>query len=48
MTGAWTGTLVAAMINMKFFKAFLSALVGVIIAGIIMTLVSYGVVTIFA
>jgi uncharacterized membrane protein len=41
-TGAWTGSLVAAAIDMKFWKAFLCAFVGVIIAGVIMTLVSYG------
>ena len=48
MTGAWTGTLVAALINMKFWKALLSAFVGVLMAAVIMTLISYGVVTIFA
>lgn len=48
MTGAWTGSLVAAIIDMKFWKAVLSALIGVIIAGIIMSVVSYGVVAIFA
>ena len=48
MTGAWTGTLVAALINMKFWKALLSAFIGVLMAAVIMTLISYGVVTIFA
>ncbi len=43
-TGAWTGSLVAALFDMKFWKSFLSALIGVLGAGIIMTLVSYGVV----
>lgn len=42
-TGAWTGSLVAAVIDMKFGKAFLSVALGVMTAGIIMTLVSYGV-----
>ena len=46
-TGAWTGTLVAALFDMKFWKSLLSALIGVIIAGIIMTLISYGVVAAF-
>ena len=41
-TGAWTGTLVAALFDMKFWKSLLSALVGVMIAGVIMTLISYG------
>jgi uncharacterized membrane protein len=48
VTGAWTGSLVAAMIDMKFWKALLSCLLGVMIAGVVMTLVSYGVVAIFA
>ena len=48
MTGAWTGSLVAAMIDMKFSKAVISALVGVLSAGIVMSLISYGIVTIFA
>lgn len=42
MTGAWTGSLVAALIDMKFWKAMLSAFIGVLIAGLIMTLASYG------
>ncbi len=48
MTGAWTGSLVAAIIDMKFFKAVISALIGVLAAGVIMSLISYGIVTIFA
>lgn len=48
VTGAWTGSLVAAMIDMKFWKAFLSCLFGVMIAGVIMTLISYGAVAIFS
>ncbi len=47
ITGAWTGSLVAAMIDMKFWKAFLSCLFGVMISGTIMTLISYGVVALF-
>lgn len=47
-TGAWTGTLVAALFDMKFWKSVLSALVGVMIAGVLMTLISYGVVAAFA
>lgn len=41
-TGAWTGSLVAAMIEMKPLKAFLSATLGVLIAGVIVTLIVYG------
>ena len=47
VTGAWTGSLVAAMIDMKFWKALLSCLFGVMISGVIMTLISYGVASIF-
>ncbi len=46
-TGAWTGTLVAALFDMKFWKSMLSALLGVMIAGVVMTLISYGVVAAF-
>ena len=42
VTGAWTGSLVSAMIDMKFWKAFLSCLFGVMIAGVVMTVFSYG------
>lgn len=42
VTGAWTGSLVAAVIDMKFWKALLSALIGVMIAGAIMTIIFYG------
>ncbi len=41
-TGAWTGTLVASLFDMKFWKSFFSTLIGVVGAGIVMTLVSYG------
>ena len=44
VTGAWTGSLVSATIGLKFWRAMLSALLGVMIAGVIMTLASYGVV----
>lgn len=47
VTGAWTGSLVAAMIDMKFWKALLSCLLGVMISGVIMTIVSYGIAAIF-
>ena len=47
MTGAWTGSLVAAMLDMKFWKAMLSALVGVLFAGVVMTLISHGIAAIF-
>ena len=42
-TGAWTGCLIAAMLNMNKKKAFLYAVLGVIMAGIIMMILSYGI-----
>ncbi len=43
VTGAWTGSLVAATIRMNFWRAMLSALLGVMIAGVIVTLICLGV-----
>lgn len=40
-TGAWTGSLVAFLLGMDFKAAFYSILIGVIIAGIIVTILSY-------
>ena len=47
-SGGETGSLVAAVFNMKFWKSLLSAIIGILIAGVVMTLVSYGVVALFA
>lgn len=41
-TGAWTGSLVAAVLNMRIKNAFFSILLGVMAAGAIMTTLSYG------
>ena len=41
-TGAWTGTLVAAMLNLDKKKSFLVIMAGVFMASIIMMLLSYG------
>ena len=43
-TGAWTGALVAALFHMEKRRAMLSITLGVLFAGVIMTLASYGVV----
>lgn len=43
VTGAWTGSLVSATIGLKFWRAMLSALLGVMIAGVIMTVIFYGI-----
>ena len=42
-TGAWTGCLIAALLNMEKKKAMLYAILGVIMAGIIMMIFSYGI-----
>lgn len=42
-TGAWTGALVAAMMDMRLKRAFPAVVIGVIIAGIIVSLVTFGV-----
>ena len=41
-TGAWTGALVAAMMDMRLKNAMPAIILGVIIAGIIVTTVTYG------
>ena len=46
-TGAWTGSLVAALMGMRFPKAIISVVCGVLSAGLIMSLLSYGVVAAF-
>lgn len=47
-TGAWTGALVAALVNMRMKKALPSIFAGVLIAAVIMTLASYGSVSVFS
>ncbi len=42
-TGAWMGCLIAALLDMDKKKSLLAALCGVILAGIIMLIFSYGV-----
>jgi Predicted membrane protein len=42
-TGAWTGAAIAALLDMRMSRALPSISLGVLIAGIIMTLGSYGV-----
>ena len=46
-TGAWTGALVAAVLGMRLKKAMPAIAVGVLIAGIVVTCVTYGVTAIF-
>lgn len=42
-TGAWTGSLAAALLDLDKKKSFVAVLAGVLTAGIIMGIVSYGV-----
>lgn len=42
-TGAWTGTLAASMLNMKFKDAVIAVMLGVLLAGLIMMAGSFGV-----
>lgn len=42
-TGAWTGSLIASMVGMNKKKSLLAAILGVILAGMIMMLLSFGV-----
>ncbi len=41
-TGAWTGSLIAALLEVDFKKAILAVLLGIAIATVIMSIVSYG------
>ena len=42
-TGAWTGSLIASLLEFDIKKASLAILIGIILAAIIMDIVSYGV-----
>ncbi len=46
-TGAWTGSLVASVFDMDLKKASLSILIGIALAAVIMTTLSYGVIGAF-
>lgn len=41
-TGAWTGSLIAALLGIKFKKAFPAVIIGILMATVIMTFISYG------
>ena len=43
-TGAWTGCLIATLLRMDKKKAFLSTILGIIMASIIMMIISYGII----
>ena len=42
-TGAWTGTLAASILDMDFKSSVLAVMLGVLLAGVIMMCVSFGV-----
>lgn len=42
-TGAWTGTLAASILNLDFKKTILAITLGVLLAGIIMMAISFGI-----
>lgn len=41
-TGAWTGSGIAAICEVPFKKALLAAIIGVVIAAVVVTLIAYG------
>ena len=47
-TGAWTGALVAAMMEMRLKRAFPAIAIGVVIAGVIVSVITYGAQAIFS
>jgi uncharacterized membrane protein len=40
-TGAWTGSLIASMLGIRFRKAFPAVILGILLASVIMTILSY-------
>lgn len=47
-TGAWTGALIAAMLDIRLKKAVPAIILGVLIAAMIMTIVTYGTLFVFS
>ena len=41
-TGGWTGSLIAALLDVDFKKALVAEIIGILIATVIMSIVSYG------
>ncbi|NLY86298.1 MAG: small multi-drug export protein [Tissierellia bacterium] len=46
-TGVWTGSVIASLLKLNHKKAFFAMVLGIIVAGIIVLTLSYGVITIF-
>lgn len=47
LTGAWTGSIASFLLGISPFKAIISVLIGVLIAGIIVTLSTLGILSLF-
>ncbi len=41
-TGAWTGSLIASLLDVRFKKAFPAIILGIVMATVIMSILSYG------
>lgn len=46
-TGAWTGALAAAFLDMRLKKAFPAAILGVAVAGLLISMITFGVASLF-
>lgn len=46
-TGAWTGALIASLLNIRFKDAMLAIFLGIVMSATIMSLGSYGIINIF-
>ena len=46
-TGAWTGALAAAFLDMRLKKAFPAAVLGVAVAGFLISVITYGIASLF-
>lgn len=46
-TGAWTGALAAAFLDMRLKKAFPAAVLGVAVAGFLISVLTYGIASLF-
>ncbi len=46
-TGGWTGALIAGLLDMRFKRAMPSIFLGIIVAAVIVTCITYGAITVF-
>jgi uncharacterized membrane protein len=47
-TGAWTGALIAGVLEMRLKEALIAILLGVLVAGVIVLTATYGVIAVFS